>query len=278
MRFKITVEYDGTCYSGWQKQEGELTIQGCLEDALYSMLHKNVEIFGSGRTDAGVHALGQVAHFDLDTEIPTYKIMNGMNFYLRQQVVERVNRLNIAFRRYCRENNQKFVDFLPNYKQDIVVHNCEIVEDDFDARFSAVERNYFYVIYNSFESSPVLQNRCWQIQSKLNIDKMNEACKCLPGRKDFSSFRASTCQAKSPVKTLNSCEFRRYDDKIIIFDIKAKSFLHHMVRNIVGTLKLVGTGRISVEEFGKILEAKDRTKAGVTAPACGLFFKSVKYN
>jgi tRNA pseudouridine38-40 synthase len=277
MRFKIKVEYDGTCYSGWQKQEGELTIQSCLEEALYSMLHKKVEIFGSGRTDAGVHALGQVAHFDLETEVLPYKIMNGMNFYLRKQVVERANKLNSAFRKYCRENNQKFVDFLPNYKQDIVVHDCEIVDNEFDARFSAVERSYIYVIYNSFESSPILQNRSWQVQGKLDIDKMNEACKFLPGRKDFSSFRASACQAKSPIKTLNSCEFRRYNDKIIIFEIKAKSFLHHMVRNIVGTLKLVGTGKISVEEFKNILESRDRTKAGVTAPACGLFFKEVRY-
>ena len=277
MRFKITIEYDGTCYSGWQKQEGELTIQGCLEDALFSMLHKKVEIFGSGRTDAGVHAIAQVAHFDLETDVLPYKIMNGMNFYLREQAVNRARHINNVFRKFCKENNEHFIDFFQNYKQDIVIHNCEIVNDDFDARFSALERNYIYLIYNSFESSPILQNRSWQVQSKLDIEKMNEASKCLIGRQDFSSFRASSCQAKSPVKTLNSCEFRRYNDKIIIFDIKAKSFLHHMVRNIVGTLKLVGCGKITVQEFENILKAKDRTKAGVTAPACGLFFKSVRY-
>lgn len=275
MRYKIVIEYDGSYYNGWQKQHGEITIQDCLEKALYSIFHKDITIFGSGRTDAGVHAKAQVAHFDLDLDYSCNTIVNGLNFYLREQAVERVNNLNKILKH--NSTNYKFNNFFEYYFQDITIKGCEKVADDWDARYSAIERSYEYLIYNSFQPSALMQNRAWQVQHKLNIDKMQEASQLLIGRMDFSSFRASSCQAKNPVKTVKYCNFERKNDDLIVFTITAKSFLHHMVRNIIGTLKNVGTEKLSIENFREIIEVKDRTKAGVTAPPYGLYFKEVKY-
>lgn len=274
MRYKIIIEYDGTCYKGWQKQENELTIQESLENALYNMFHKNIIVFGAGRTDEGVHAINQVAHFDLNIEYPCYKIVNGMNFYLREQKIKFINEINSILKIY---NNHKFNNILEYCKQDIVIKSCEVASEEFDARFSAIERSYEYLIYNSFQPSALLRNRAWQIQPKLNLDKMNEACQIIIGKFDFSSFRASSCQAKTPLRTINNAYFLQQNENIISFNISAKSFLHHMVRNLVGTLKAVGTEKITVKQFQDILFAKDRTKAGITAPPYGLYFKNISY-
>ena len=148
MRYKITIEYDGSYYCGWQKQEKQLSIQESIETALKNIVGYDVEIFGSGRTDAGVHALNQVAHFDLNKEISEYKIIQALNFHLRNQTINRINEWKKIVKNYKINNNLNFQDLLPFYKQDIVIKNCEIVADDFDARFSAIERSYKYYIYN----------------------------------------------------------------------------------------------------------------------------------
>ena len=276
MRYKIIIEYDGSYYCGWQKQYGQISIQESIEIALKNMVGYDVEIFGSGRTDAGVHALNQVAHFDLKTEVSEYKIIQALNFYLREQTVNRYNEWKKIVKNYKIINNILYQDLIPFNKQDIVIKSCEIVDDDFDARFSAIERSYKYYIYNSRTPTALLQNRAWWVLQNLDIDKMQEASKFLIGKMDFSSFRASECQAKSPIKTVNYCNFEK-NDNLIIFNIKAKSFLHHMVRNIVGTLKNVGVGKISIEDFKTIIDLKDRTKAGVTAPAYGLYLDEIRY-
>lgn len=276
MRYKITIEYDGSYYCGWQKQEGQISIQESIEIALKNLVGHNVEVFGSGRTDAGVHALNQVAHFDLDTNFTEYRITQALNFHLREQTINRYNEWKKIVKNYKITNNQRFYDLIPFNKQDIVIKSCEIVPNEFDARFSAIERSYKYFIYNSRNPSALMQNRAWWVVKELDIDKMKEASQFLIGRKDFSSFRAAECQAKSPIKTINSCNFSKNGD-IIVFDIKAKSFLHHMVRNIIGTLKDVGIGKINIDDFKKIIDLKDRTKAGVTAPAYGLYLNEIIY-
>lgn len=276
MRYKITIEYDGSYYCGWQRQDGLVSIQGSIEEALKNTVGYNVDLFGSGRTDAGVHALNQVAHFDLNSDFSEYKIVQALNFYLREQTTNRYNEWKKIVKSFKIQNKQIFYDLIPFIKQDISIKSCEKVSDEFDARFSATERSYKYYIYNSRVSSALMQNRAWWVVKELNIEKMEEASKFLIGRMDFSSFRAAECQAKSPVKTVNYCSFSKNDD-LIIFEIKAKSFLHHMVRNIIGTLKDVGTGKITIDDFKKIIDSKDRKIAGVTAPAYGLYLDKIRY-
>ena len=267
VRYKLTIEYDGSNYAGWQKQEGRRTIQETIEQSIYKIAGENVELFVSGRTDAGVHAINQVAHFDLQKEFKVDTIIEGLNFYLGES-----NRLLI--KQWRRANKDIYLNpFLP---QDITIKNCEIVDENFHARFSSKMRYYKYLILNRQRPSALWQNKAWHIKKELNIDKMSDACKILIGKYDFSSFRDSQCQAKSPIKTINFCDIKR-DDEIITFNINAKSFLHHMIRNIVGTLRDVGIGRITVEEFKEILNAKDRKKAGEMAKACGLYLVKIDY-
>ena len=250
MRYKLTIEYEGTNYYGWQKQNNKTTIQGNIEKALYLMFNENIEIFGSGRTDAGVHALNQIAHFDYK-EYPEYKIVSGLNNYLKELSKDRI--------------------------QDIVIKKCEIVDNNFESRFGAKIRHYKYLIFNSKVPTAILKNRVWQVRKELNIDYMNLASKILIGEHDFSSFRCSECQALSPVKIIYDCKIFKNYIGLIEFNISANSFLQHMVRNIVGTLKDVGIGKISIDEFEKILKSKDRNRAGATAPAYGLYLDFVEY-
>ncbi len=252
MRYMISIEYDGTRYKGWQKQKDNIiTIQGCIEEALYSLTGTNVQVFGAGRTDTGVHALNQVAHFDLQKPYPPYKVANALNFYLTKQH--------------------------PYLKQDIVIKECRVVEEDFDARFSAKTRQYKYLIYNKEYPSALLQERAWWIRKTLDQEAMENACQYLIGKMDFSAFRCSECQAKNPVKTILDCHFSSSRDNILVFRIKAKSFMQHMVRNIIGTLKDVGTHKISIQNFQDIILSKDRSKAGVTAPPYGLYLEEILY-
>lgn len=244
-RYKLIIEYDGTNFSGWQKQKEQDTIQQRLEESIIPLTKNHVEIYGAGRTDTGVHALRQTAHFDSKIYLEPFVIQRCMNAHLR----------NIP----------------------ITVLNVEKVAQDFHARFSAIERSYIYKILNR-KSKPALEiNRCWWIMQNLNIEAMNQAAQNLVGKHDFSAFRATGCQAKSPIKILQKISVTCVNDLVTI-EIIAHSFLYHQVRNIVGSLYMVGIGKWNNEYFLEILNGKDRTKAGQTAPACGLFFNKVKYS
>ncbi|MBS4773260.1 MAG: tRNA pseudouridine(38-40) synthase TruA [Proteobacteria bacterium] len=267
MRYKITIEYDGTHTLGWQRQLDGPSIQEYLENALSLLMPKKKEeeeasirsapqipaitrltpeVQGAGRTDAGVHALGQVAHFDLKRDIEDWKLREAINFHLREQDAP------------------------------VVVLNVERVSEDFNARFSAVGRGYIYRILNR-RTPPILEkDRVWWVPVPLDVEKMRQGARYLLGHHDFSSFRAAACQAKSPVKTLDKLKITRRGDEIV-FEVEARSFLHHQVRNMVGTLKLVGDGHLRPEDVKTILEAKDRKAAGPTAPAGGLYLSKVMY-
>ncbi|MBP5344323.1 MAG: tRNA pseudouridine(38-40) synthase TruA [Alphaproteobacteria bacterium] len=245
MRYKLLLEYDGTPFIGWQKQAGNLSVQGVLETALKTALRETIIVWGSGRTDAGVHALGQVAHFETEQSIDTYKLFESLNALVRPYP--------------------------------IVIRAIEQTADTFHARFSAKQRSYVYKIQNTPYPAVALTNlRAWWIRTPLDIDKMQQAANLLLGKHDFSTFRASECQAKSPVKTLDTCEIKKNGENVEIW-VSAKSFLHHQVRNIAGALVRVGTDKWSVQDFKKAFEACDRTKGAETAPAHGLYFVQVKY-
>ncbi len=245
-RWKITIEYDGTTFCGWQKQGGDefVTVQQIIEEAIFNFSREKVEIYGSGRTDSGVHAVGQVAHFDLEREVEAFKICEAINFYLNPY--------------------------------DVSITSAEKVEDDFHARFSAKKRHYHYKILNRKCKSPINKNRAWLFPYDLDEKLMQEAADLLMGKHDFTTFRATRCQSKSPIKTIDKIKIVR-DGDFIYMDISAQSFMHHQVRNIIGTLAMVGDGRWTIEDFKNAFEACDRTKGGVTAPACGLYFTKIDY-
>lgn len=241
-RYKITVEYDGTDLIGWQENRQGPSVQSILRDAVEKFCGARPDIVAAGRTDAGVHAIAMVAHFDLDEQKNPETVMRAMNFYLSDSPVS--------------------------------VLSCDIVPDDFHARFSCVRRNYRYVVLNR-GARPVLEkNRVWWVPRKLNMSAMRCAAEKLVGHHDFTSFRASECQAKSPIKTLDSCTIKR-SGEYIIFEFSARSFLHHQVRNMVGTLVEIGLGK--PYDIDEIFAAKNRSAAGPTAPASGLFFVSADY-
>ena len=246
-RYKITVEYDGTNLLGWQRQLDGPSAQEHLENALFAFTGMRSEVFSAGRTDAGVHALAQVAHFDTEKTWDLYRLKEAFNANLRA------------------------------LEAPVVVLGVEEVNENFHARFSAIGRGYIYRILNRPAPSIILQNRVWWVPYKLDINAMRQGAKHLLGHHDFSSFRASACQAKSPVKTLDKLDIERQGEEII-FTVEARSFLHHQVRNMVGTLKMVGNGYIAPDEVKVILEKKDRKEAGVTAPACGLYLNKVMYS
>ena len=241
-RYKINLEYDGTDLIGWQTNQDGPSVQSLVEDAIFKFCGENVEVYSAGRTDAGVHAISMVAHFDLMRDQDEQTVMRAMNFYLVNKPVS--------------------------------VLSCEKVSDDFHARFSCVARHYKYVVIN--RSAPVVldKNRVWWVPQKLDVDAMKTAAKKLIGKHDFTSFRAVQCQAKSPIKTLGSVSITQ-DGEEIIFEFSARSFLHHQVRNMVGTLVEIGMGK--PYDIDKIFDAKDRSAAGITAPASGLYFVAADY-
>jgi len=241
-RYKITVEYDGTDLIGWQQNRQGPSVQSLLSDAIEKFCGARPDIVAAGRTDAGVHAIAMVAHFDLDDAVDANTVMRAMNFYLTGSPVS--------------------------------VLGCEIVPDDFNARFSCVARHYKYVVLNR-GAPPVLdKNRVWWVPRKLNVPAMRRAAKKLIGHHDFTSFRASECQAHSPIKTLDECRITRRGD-VIVFEFSARSFLHHMVRNMVGTLVEIGLGK--PYDIDQIFAAQNRSAAGPTAPASGLYFIQADY-
>lgn len=241
-RYKVILEYDGTNLIGWQENRQGPSVQSLLKDAIEKFCGARPDVVGAGRTDAGVHAVAMVAHFDLDSDANANTVMRAMNFYLNDAPVS--------------------------------VLDCEIVSGDFNARFSCIMRHYKYIVLNR-SAPPVLdKKRAWWVPRKLNLKKMRDVAQLLVGEHDFTSFRASQCQAKSPIKTLDSCRIERKDD-LVVFDFSARSFLHHQVRNMVGTLVEIGLGEDY--DINEIFAARDRSAAGATAPACGLYFIQADY-
>ena len=241
-RYKVILEYDGTNLIGWQENRQGPSVQSLLKNAIEKFCGVRPDVVGAGRTDAGVHAVAMVAHFDLNSGADANTVMRAVNFYLNDAPVS--------------------------------VVDCEIVPDDFNARFSCVMRHYKYIVLNR-SAPPVLdKNRAWWVPRKLNVKKMRDAARALVGKHDFTSFRASQCQAKSPIKTLDSCRIEKKDD-LIVFDFSARSFLHHQVRNMVGTLVEIGLG--TPYDIDEIFAARNRSAAGATAPACGLYFIQADY-
>lgn len=243
-RWKITIEYDGQSYVGWQRQDNGASIQQSIEEALVKLTGEAPTITAAGRTDAGVHALGQVAHFDLTIARSPKAIRDGLNFHLRPHP--------------------------------IVILDAEVVAADFNARMSAIERQYLYRILARPAPSCLRRQRVWHHPFLLDWQAMDEAAKILEGYHDFSTFRASECQAKSPLRTLDELRVRALGDEIQIF-ARARSFLHHQIRNIAGSLALVGRGKWTKEDLKSALDACDRTKGGPTAPPEGLYFLKVNY-
>ena len=241
-RYKVILEYDGTNLIGWQENTQGPSVQSLIKDAVKSFCGEVPDVIAAGRTDAGVHAIAMCAHFDLQSDTDANTVMRALNFYLNDKPVS--------------------------------VLGCMIVSDDFNARFSCVARHYKYVVLNRAAQPVLNKNRVWWVPRKLDVAAMQNAGNKLIGNHDFTSFRSSECQAKSPIKTLDRCEIKQNGDEII-FEFSARSFLHHQVRNMVGTLVEIGLGK--PYDINAIFGAKNRSAAGPTAPASGLFFVRAEY-
>lgn len=243
-RYKLTLEYDGSPYAGWQRQADQPSVQGALEAAAEKLDGAPVIVQGAGRTDAGVHATGQVAHMDLSTPRPLHKVADALNFHLRPEP--------------------------------IAVLKAEEVSDAFHARFNATKRYYRYVIINRRADLTLDRGLALRLPYTLDVDAMDRAAQALVGQHDFSTFRDAECQAKSPVKTLDQIAVARFGDRVEL-TCSALSFLHRQVRSITGSLIEVGRGMQSESWISDILAAKDRTACGPVAPAHGLYLEKVSY-
>jgi tRNA pseudouridine38-40 synthase len=243
-RYKLLIEYDGAPFVGWQVQHNGVSVQALLTGAVAAFCGETVHVQGAGRTDAGVHALGQVAHIDLTKPRDTDTIRDAINAHLRPHPV--------------------------------AVLAAEGVADDFDARFSARQRHYLYRIINRRPDLTLDTGHAWRISRPLDASAMHEAAQRLVGRHDFTTFRAAECQAKSPVKTLDQLDVERDRDEVRI-RASARSFLHHQVRSMVGSLVQVGEGRWSAGDVARALAARDRNACGPVAPADGLYLVTVDY-
>jgi tRNA pseudouridine38-40 synthase len=243
-RYRITIEYDGGGFVGWQRQDVGASVQGSLEDAIEKLSGMRVTVHGAGRTDAGVHALGQVAHFDLEKDFTGDKIRDALNHFVRPGA--------------------------------IAVLDASVAAPDFHARFSATKRHYLFRILNR-RPPPVLEaGKVWHVVHALDAEAMHHAAQALTGSHDFTTFRAAECQAKSPVKTLDVLDVRRAADEVHVI-ASARSFLHHQVRSIVGSLKLVGEGKWRPRDLAAALAAKDRARCGPVSPPDGLYLVKVDY-
>jgi len=247
-RYKLTIEYNGTNFIGWQKQKKGLSIQGTIEKAAKNFLQSEVDLTVAGRTDSGVHAEAQVAHLDIFKKLKIKNILFGLNFYLSKE----------------------------KFGEDISIKKVNKVDANFNARFGAKKKTYKYKIYNNESRSPMHAYNTWWVSQKLNIVDMKKASKYLLGNHDFSSFRASGCQALSPVKTLDKIAIIKKKN-IITLTFTARSFLYNQVRIMTGTLKDVGSGLINPVALKRILQKKKRTSSGVTAPSKGLTLFKIYY-
>lgn len=243
-RYKLIIEYDGTPFAGWQRQANGRSVQEAIEDAVAGFSGERVTIGGAGRTDAGVHALGQVAHVDLARDWPADTVRKALNSHLKPEPV--------------------------------AVLAAELAGDEFDARFSARARHYRYRIINRQSPLTIDAGRAWQVRTPLDAGAMQRAAQRLTGNHDFTTFRNADCQAKGPVKTLDRLIVRRQGEEILI-EASARSFLHSQVRSIAGSLRLVGEGRWSADDLSDALAAKDRKACGPVAPAEGLYLVKVEY-
>jgi tRNA pseudouridine38-40 synthase len=243
-RYKLVIEYDGTPFAGWQLQANARSVQQVIEAAIARFCGHAVRIQCAGRTDAGVHATHQVAHVDLDKPWPVETIRSATNAHLRPEPV--------------------------------VVLAAEPVPDDFNARTSAVKRHYLYRIINRRSRPAIERDRVWHVSWRLDANAMHEAAQVLVGRHDFTTFRAAECQASSPVKTIDRLNVERVGEEIRVA-ASARSFLHHQVRSIVGSLALVGAGKWSAGDLRAALDARERARCGPMAPAAGLYLVGVDY-
>ncbi len=243
-RFKLTIEYDGTPFVGWQRQAEGRTVQGEIETAIERLSGETVTLRAAGRTDTGVHALGQVAHFDLDRDFPEDTVRDGLNAHLRDRP--------------------------------IVILAAEAVDDGFDARMSATARHYRYRILNRRPPTALDRERVWHVPQPLDIGAMQAGADQLLGHHDFTTFRSTDCQAKSPMKTLDGLDVIEAGGEIHV-EASSRSFLHSQVRSMVGTLAKVGSGAWPVERVGEVLEARDRKACGPLAPPHGLYLTRVDY-
>jgi len=243
-RYKLIIEYDGAPFVGWQTQRGGTSVQGVITQAVAAFADERVTVYGAGRTDAGVHALGQVAHIQLSRDWRADRVRDALNARLRPHPV--------------------------------AVILAEKVPDGFDARFSAKRRHYRYRIVNRRADLTLDRGRAWRVPRRVDAAAMQDAAQRLIGRHDFTTFRAAECQAKSPVKTLDRLDVERRGDEIHV-TASARSFLHHQVRSMVGSLVLVGEGKWSAEDLAAALAARSRKKCGPVAPPDGLYLVAVEY-
>ena len=244
-RFKLTIEYDGGPFNGWQRLSEGASVQGALEDAVEKLTGTCAEVIGSGRTDAGVHARGQVAHVDIDKSFEPQRLADGLNAHLRPHP--------------------------------IAVLRAEPVSPDFHARFDAVRRAYQYRIIMRRAPLTLDAGRAWRAPRLLNAAAMQSAADRLIGQHDFTTFRDSQCQAKSPVKTLDRCDVVITSENELVVKCEARSFLHRQVRSMVGTLVEVGLGKMSADDVAEVLAARDRARCGPVAPPDGLYLMRVAY-
>ncbi len=243
-RYKCIVEYDGTNFVGWQRQLNGYSIQEAIEKSLEKIFQINIRIHGSGRTDAGVHARGQVIHFDLETSMDTNKMTSALNHYLQKELIS--------------------------------ILKIEEANNDFDSRRDAILRTYEYLIINRKSPLAITKNKAWHISGDLNILAMQDSISIFKGEHDFTTFRSASCEAISPVRTIETAKMDQYQDQITI-TFESRSFLQHQVRSMVGALKLVGDGKWNKQDLLDSLVAKDRTRCAALAPACGLYLVKVVY-
>jgi len=243
-RYKLTLEYDGTPFKGWQRQADQPSVQQALEEAIERFSGERTVTQAAGRTDSGVHALGQVVHFDLEKPRDPFRIREALNHHLRPAPV--------------------------------AVLEAEAVGEDFEARFSALARHYEYRILNRRAPAALEMKRVWHVPMPLDAEAMHAAAQLILGRHDFTTFRAAECQANSPIRTLDHFSVHREFDHVVV-TARARSFLHHQVRSMVGSLKLVGEGKWSPADFRAALDAVDRSRCGPLAPSSGLYLTKVIY-
>lgn len=243
-RYRLTVEYDGAPFAGWQRQENGPSVQGALEDAIFKLSAARVTVTGAGRTDSGVHARGQVAHFDVEKDYPADTVRDALNAHIRPHPISIVE--------------------------------ASIAPPDFHARFSAVARSYEYRILSRRPPPALERGLVWHVARELDAEAMHSAAQVLIGKHDFTTFRSIQCQANSPDKTLDRLDVRREGEEIVVYT-RARSFLHNQVRSMVGSLKLVGEGKWTTQDLRAALAARDRAACGPVAPPEGLCLVRVDY-